>query len=169
MSYIRFGAMVATSSVVMFGLMYLNTYAFEHMMFSQTRMWMALLMGAVMAFIMLLFMWGMYKNRAANIAILVGAVAVFGASLWLVRSQETVGDTDYMQAMIPHHSIAVLTSTQAHIRDPRVRELADGIIEAHMREIAQMKRLIADLEANPTPATAPDLPPLQPEAVDGED
>lgn len=169
MSYIRFGAMVAMSTVVMFGLMYLNTYMLEHVMFSQIRMWMALLMGAVMAFIMLLFMWGMYKNRAANVAILVGAVAVFAVSLWLVRSQETVGDVDYMTAMIPHHSIAVLTSTQAHIRDPRVRELADGIIEAQVREIAQMKELLADLERNPTPATAPDLPALQPEAVVGEE
>lgn len=169
MSYVRFGAMVATSTVVMFGLMYLNTYVLEHVVFSQTRMWMALLMGATMAFIMLLFMWMMYKNRAANVAILIGAVAVFAASLWLVRSQETVGDVDYMRAMIPHHSIAVLTSTQAHIRDPRVRELADGIIEAQVREIAQMKQLLSELERNPTAATATDLPPLQPETVAGQD
>lgn len=156
MSYVRFGAMVATSTVVMFGLMYLNTYVLEHMVFSQTRMWMALLMGATMAFIMLLFMWTMYKNRAANVAILIAAVAVFAASLWLVRSQETVGDVDYMRAMIPHHSIAVLTSTRAHIQDPRVRELADGIIEAQVREIAQMKQLLSELERNPTAAAATD-------------
>lgn len=86
MSYVRFGTMVATSTFIMFGLMYLNTYAFEHVMFSQTRMWMALLMGTTMAFIMLLFMWGMYKNTAANIFILVVAAVVFATSLWLVRS-----------------------------------------------------------------------------------
>jgi hypothetical protein len=169
MSYVRFGTMVATSTFIMFGLMYLNTYAFEHVMFSQTRMWMALLMGTTMAFIMLLFMWGMYKNTAANIFILVVAAVVFATSLWLVRSQETVGDVAYMRAMIPHHSIAVLTSTQAHIRDPQVRELADGIIEAQVREIAQVKRLIAELERNSGPATARDLPPLRPEAVAFED
>ncbi len=165
MSYYRFGAMILTSTVVMFGLMYLNTYAIDHIFFSQTRMWMALLMGAVMAFVMLLFMWGMYKNKVANMLILAGAVVVFAASLWLVRSQETVRDVDYMRAMIPHHSIAILTSTQAHIRDPRVRELADQIIEAQVREIAEMKRLIADLERSPTSAAAPDLPPLEPETV----
>lgn len=169
MSYVRFGAMVATSTVIMFGLMYLNTYAVEHVMFSQTRMWMALLMGATMAFIMLLFMWSMYKNRAANIAIQVGAVVVFATSLWLVRSQETVSDLDYMRAMIPHHSIAVLTSTEARIRDPRVRNLADGIIEAQVREIEQMKRLIAELEQDTTPVTTPDLPPLQPEVAAEQD
>lgn len=160
--YLRFGAMIAVSTVVMFGLMYLNTYQIDHVFYSQTRAWMALLMGAVMAVIMLGFMWGMYKNRRVNYAIIAGSVVVFALSLWLVRSQETVSDLDYMKAMIPHHSIAILTSTNAHIKDPRVRKLADGIIEAQVREIAEMKQLIADLEQNPTPAGAPDLPPVNP-------
>ena len=161
MSYVRFGAMIATSTIVMFGLMYLNTYAIDHVWFSQTRAWMALLMGAAMAPIMLGFMWRMYARRALNVAIVVAAAAVFAASLWFVRSQQTIGDVDYMEAMIPHHSIAVLTSTRAHIRDPRVRKLADGIIEAQVREIAEMKRLIRDLRQKPVPAGAPDLPPRQ--------
>lgn len=162
MAYRRFALMIAASTVVMFGLMYLNTYALDHVFFSQTRMWMALLMGAVMAVVMMGFMWSMYENRRLNLAILGGAVAVFALSLWLVRSQETVDDASYMRAMIPHHSIAIMTSERAHIRDPRVRELADGIIEAQVREIAQMKALIADLERNPTPADAPDLPARPP-------
>lgn len=161
MSYLRFAAMVLTSTIVMYGLMYLNTYQLDHVFFSQTRVWMALLMGAVMALVMLGFMWGMYRNGRTNVAILAGAGLVFVGSLWLVRSQQTVSDLDYMRAMIPHHSIAVLTSTQAHIRDPRVRELADEIIEAQVREIAEMKRLIADLEDNPVAAGSPDLPPLR--------
>ena len=158
MSYRRFAAMIATSTVVMFGLMYLNTYAIEHVTFSQTRAWMALVMGAVMAVIMLGFMWGMYKNTRANIAIVVAAVAVFAVSLTLVRSQATVGDVSYMKAMIPHHSIAVMTSERANIRDPEVRRLADEIIEAQVREIAEMKRMLARLEAEPPPADAPVLP-----------
>jgi uncharacterized protein (DUF305 family) len=158
MSYARFGGMIAVSTVVMYGLMYLNTYALDHIRFSQTRAWMALLMGAVMAVIMLSFMLAMYRNRRVNVAIFAGSIAVFAVSLWLVRSQETVGDVDYMRAMIPHHSIAVLTSERAHIRDPRVRKLADGIIEAQVREIGEMKQLIADLARNPVPAGAPDLP-----------
>ncbi len=159
MPYVRFGAMIATSTIVMFGLMYLNTYALDHVFFSQTRAWMALLMGAAMAIVMLGFMMGMYKNRLVNIAIFAGSIAVFALSLGLVRSQETVSDVSYMKAMIPHHSIAILTSERAHIRDPRVRKLADDIIEAQVREIAEMKRLIADLEKNPVPAGAPDLQP----------
>jgi uncharacterized protein (DUF305 family) len=159
MSYARFLAMIAVSTVVMFGLMYLNTYALDHVFFSQTRTWMALLMGAVMAVVMMSFMWTMYKDARTNAAVIAGSVIVFAVSLWLVRSQETVGDVSYMKAMIPHHSIAVLTSRRAHIRDPRVRTLADQIIDAQVREIAEMKTLIADLQRNPTPSEAKDLPP----------
>ncbi|MAK81624.1 MAG: DUF305 domain-containing protein [Phenylobacterium sp.] len=147
MSYWRFAAMIVTSTLVMYGLMYLNTYAIEHVFFSETRAWMALLMGATMAVIMLGFMLSMYKNRLVNIAIFAGAVLVFAGSLWLVRGQATVDDTDYMSAMIPHHSIAIMTSKRAQITDPRVRELADEIIAAQEREIAEMRDLIADLEA----------------------
>lgn len=158
MSYVRFGAMIATSTLVMFGLMYLNTYAFAHIWFSQTRAWMALLMGATMAVVMLSFMWSMYSSRAANIGILAAGAVAFALSLWLVRSQETVDDVSYMKAMIPHHSIAILTSERAHIKDPRVRELADEIIEAQVREIGEMEALIAALQKNPVPDGAPDLP-----------
>lgn len=158
MGYGRFAAMIATSTVVMFGLMYLNTYALSHVEFSQTRAWMALVMGAVMAVIMLGFMWGMYKNTRLNLGILVGSAAVFAIALWLVRSQETVDDVSYMKAMIPHHSIAIMTSERAHIKDPEVRKLADGIIDAQVREIAEMKQMIARLQVRPTPNGAPDLP-----------
>ncbi|WP_312514820.1 DUF305 domain-containing protein [Stutzerimonas nitrititolerans] len=146
MSYWRFAAMIATSTVVMFGLMYLNTYAFEHVLWSETRVWMALLMGAVMTVIMLSFMLSMYQNKRVNIAIYIGSVVVFVLTLWLVRSQVTVGDAEYMKAMIPHHSIAIMTSERAQISDPRVRKLADEIIAAQRREISEMKYLINELE-----------------------
>ena len=148
MSYARFAAMIATSTLVMYGLMYLNTYSASHVWFSQTRAWMALLMGASMAVVMLLFMWGMYRKLQVNLLILAAAVIAFSGSLWLVRSQATVGDVSYMKAMIPHHSIAIMTSRRAQIDDPRVRELANGIIDAQIREIDEMERLIADIEAN---------------------
>ena len=146
MSYLRFGAMIATSTLVMFVLMYLNTYAFSHVFMSETRLFMALVMGASMAVIMLGFMLGMYRNRAANLAIFAGAILVFAGALYLVRSQATVGQVSYMKAMIPHHSIAIMTSERAQITDPRVRRLADDIIAAQEREIAEMRYLIRELE-----------------------
>lgn len=144
--YARFAAMIATSSVVMFGLMYLNSYAASHVWFSETRFYMTFVMGAAMAVVMLLFMMNMLKSKAANIAIIAGSALVFAVALWLVRSQETVQDVSWMKAMIPHHSIAILTSERAEISDPRVRELADSIIKAQREEIAEMEALIADLE-----------------------
>jgi uncharacterized protein (DUF305 family) len=145
--YARFGAMIATSTVAMFGLMYLNTYQMDHVVFSETRTYMALVMGSTMAVIMLAFMLKMHDNRRLNIAIFAGSAVLFSLTLWLVRSQATVDDVSYMKAMIPHHSIAILTSERAGIADPRVRKLADEIIAAQRREIAEMQALIADLES----------------------
>lgn len=145
--YPKFFVMIGISTGVMMILMYLNTYAFDHVFWSETRAYMAVLMGATMAIVMLLFMLGMYPNKTVNFAIFGGAAAVCALCLWLVRSQATVGEVSWMKAMIPHHSIAILTSERATITDPRVRELADEIIEAQRREIAEMKALIADLEA----------------------
>ena len=148
MGYGRFAAMIATSTAVMYGLMYLNTYTFDHIFFSETRFWMAFVMGAVMAVIMLGFMWSMYGNVTKNLIILGVAAVVFAGGLWLVRSQVSVGDINYMKAMIPHHSIAVMTSERSNLRDPRVRKLAEGIIVAQRREIAEMKYLIQDISDN---------------------
>jgi len=146
MSYRRFVAMIVVSTLVMFGLMYSTTLEWSHVWWSHTRFWMALYMGATMAIIMLAFMLAMYPDRKKNRAIFAGSGVVILLTLFLARSQTTVGDVAWMKAMIPHHSIAILTSSRAHISDPRVRKLADGIIEAQRREIAEMEALIADLE-----------------------
>ncbi|WP_265530442.1 DUF305 domain-containing protein [Sphingomicrobium marinum] len=143
-----FFAMIATSIVTMFVLKYSNVWEPNHVYFSQTRMYMALLMGMAMIVIMLGFMWGMYKTLTTKVLVMVGAIIGFALFLWLARSQATVEDEAWMKAMIPHHSIAVLTSSRADISDPRVRELADAIIEAQVREIAEMELLLADIEAN---------------------
>jgi uncharacterized protein (DUF305 family) len=146
-SYVRFGAMIATSTVVMFFLMYLNVYALDHVFWSETRAYMALVMGAAMAVVMLGYMLGMYTNTRANLAILAASAAVFAVALYLVRSQATVEDVAWMKAMIPHHSIAILTSERANISDPRVRKLAEQIISSQRREIDEMKALIQELDA----------------------
>ena len=146
-AYLKFFLMLATSGVLMYVLMYLHTYELGHVFYSQTRLWMTLIMVSGMAVVMFAFMRGMYRNRAANVALLAGAALLFAGSLWGVRSQATVDDVAYMKGMIPHHSIAILTSQRARIQDPRVRELADEIIAAQEKEIAEMKALIRDLES----------------------
>ncbi len=151
--YRNFVLMIVASSVLMFCLMYLNTYQLSHVWFSQTRMFMTFIMAGSMALVMLFFMRNMYKDKRANLAIVMGGVALMGLGLWLVRSQATVGDIAWMKAMIPHHSIAILTSERAQITDPRVRKLADAIIEAQRREIGEMEFLIQDIGGRPAEAS----------------
>ncbi|MCU7555401.1 DUF305 domain-containing protein [Alteromonas sp. ASW11-19] len=148
MKYSKFIAMIISSTIAMFLMMYLNTYAISHVWFSETRSYMALYMGAVMAIIMLAFMLGMYNNKKLNITIFLLAAVLFAVSLYLVRSQSTVSDTAYMKAMIPHHSIAILTSERSNIEDVRVRELANEIIKAQRKEIKEMEWLIKDISEN---------------------
>lgn len=146
--YLRFGAMIATSMVVMYGVMYVHTYQLSHVEWSETRLFMTLLMGSAMAVVMLGFMIGMYKNTKINIGIIVGSILLFTFGTFLVRSQNTVDDRSYMRAMIPHHSIAILTSENSDIKDKRVCELSVEIIKAQRREIREMQWLINDIEKN---------------------
>ena len=127
--------------------MYLNTYSIDHVYFSLTRFYMTCLGIAAMALIMFFTMRKMYQNKKKNIAIILGSIVLFVSALGLVRAQSPIiGDILWMKAMIPHHSIAILTSERADIKDPEVRKLADDIIEAQKREIEEMKLMIKRLQ-----------------------
>lgn len=144
-SYLKFALMLAASFVSMYLVMFLNVAEFDHVYISTMRFYMTVLMIAPMAVIMLLFMRGMYKNQKANAAILAGGVLVFLLTFYFVRTQAFISDTQYMKAMIPHHSSAILTSTEAGLSDPEVKKLAEEIIEAQEKEIALMKQYLERL------------------------
>lgn len=146
MSWIRFGAMIATSTFVMFFLMYQLVYTVDHATFSINRLVASLVMGCVMAVVMLAFMWSMYQGTTTKIAIVAAAIAGAAALLIVNRSQAVVSDVAFMRSMIPHHSIAINNARKASITDPRVRRLADTIIESQIREIAEMKQLLEDID-----------------------
>ncbi len=145
-NYLKFFGMILTSAVLMYVIMYLNTYEFDHVHFSEMRLYMTILSTAVMAVVMLGFMLHMLDDKKINLTILGVSILVFGTAFFLMRNQTTIDEVDYMQAMIPHHSIAILASERADIKDPRVRKLADEIIEAQEREIKEMKALIEELK-----------------------
>lgn len=146
--YLKFALMILLSFIAMYITMYLNTYQADHIYFSLTRFYMACLGIAAMTVIMLLFMQNMLKNRKRNMVILAASAILFAGALTLVRTQAPIGDILYMKAMIPHHSIAILTSKRADIKDPEVRKLADEIIRAQEKEITEMKACIKRLESN---------------------
>ena len=175
MGWVRFALMIATSTVIMFFLMYQLVFSLDHATFSVNRLVASLVMGCVMAAVMLGFMWGMYEGTGIKITVLLTAIIAGGVLLYLNRNQALVRDTAFMRSMIPHHSIAINNARKAEISDPRVRELADEIISSQVREIEVMKRLIEDIEANgeraeqPLPArpavVTPDMEPRISEAV----
>ena len=164
MSWGRFAAMIAISSFIMFFLMYQLIYSLDHATFSVNRLIASLAMGCVMTVVMLGFMWPMYQGMRTKIAILV--VAALGGVILLSvnRSQALIGDISFMNSMIPHHSIAINNARKASISDPRVRKLADEIIESQVREIAEMKLLIDDIARNGERGTT-ELPPRSAEVT----
>ncbi|UOQ82212.1 DUF305 domain-containing protein [Hymenobacter sp. 5414T-23] len=145
-AYSRFFLMLGTSLVAMYAVMYLNVYEWDHVYFSLTRVYMALLMLVPMTLIMLGFMWKMYPNKQRNALIIGGSLVVFVLVTIMVRSQTLVNDQLWMKAMIPHHSIAIMVSKRADIKDPEVRQLADSIIAAQEREIKQMQQILARMK-----------------------
>ncbi len=145
-SYLKFGLMMATSFVIMYAVMFLNVDKLDHVMLSPTRTYMTFLMIVPMAVTMMAYMWGMYKKKVWNYAILGLAVATFALCYAGLREQVFVEDVQWMKAMIPHHSSAIMVSQKAHLKDPEAIKLAEEIIESQEREIAEMKRIIYRLE-----------------------
>jgi hypothetical protein len=151
--YLRFAAMIVTGMVVMYWVMFVGSYEWSHIRFSQSRVFMALVMGGTMGLVMLGWMLNMYKNTKANIAIIVVSLVLMGLGTFLDRSQSTVGDVSFMKAMIPHHSLAITRSERFDVDDYRVCELAVEISEAQRREIDEMDWLIEDIQENGAAST----------------
>ncbi|KLU08506.1 hypothetical protein ABL57_17710 [Kocuria sp. SM24M-10] len=146
--YWRFGAMIFTAMVVMYGTMFIGSWEWSHVRWSENRLFMTLTMGGTMGLVMLAWMLNMYKNTKANVAVVVISLLLLGGGAFLDRSQTTVQDSAYMSSMIPHHSLAITRSERAELADVRVCQLAVEISEAQRREIDEMNWLIADIEAN---------------------
>lgn len=145
-SYRKFALMLVISFIIMYAIMYLNVDQFDHVYINMTRFYMTLLMVSAMALLMLGMMRMMYQNNKLNLVIMAAAVAVFILALVGVRTQTAIGDIQYMKGMIPHHSIAIMVSKNAHLKDPEVKKLAQSIIDAQEKEIAQMKAMLAQLD-----------------------
>lgn len=146
--YTKFFLMLLCSGLSMYLTMYFNTYELDHVFFSITRLYMTLIGMAGMALIMFLFMKSMYTSKRKNRMIVGLSLMTMGVCTFLVRTQKPIGDIAWMKAMIPHHSIAILTSERAAIKDPEVKELSNEIIKAQKKERAQMKKMIERLESD---------------------
>ena len=144
--YPKFASIMAVSFLIMYSVMFLNVAEFDHVYNSLTRVYMTTLMISTMAITMILFMWKMYPNRTINFGIIAFATFSFFGTFYLLRTQTPISDVQWMKAMIPHHSSAIMTSSSAHFKDAKVQKLADDIIEAQEKEIKQMKEIISRLQ-----------------------
>jgi hypothetical protein len=168
--YLRFVAMILTAMVVMYWVMFIVSWELSHVRFSESRVFMAFAMGGTMGLTMLGWMLNMYHNTKLNVAILLASILLFGAGVALDRSQIIVDDIGFMNAMIPHHSLAITRAERARIEDIRVCELAHDISEAQRREISEMEWLVQDIERNglatiPEEATSRPIPDFQVDPV----
>lgn len=146
MGYRKFSVMMIISFIIMYIVMFLNIDRIGHYHTSINRIYMALLMVAPMAVVMMAMMGKMYPDKKLNTAIIIGGIVVFGVTLAALRTQTPIGDVQYMKAMIPHHSSAILNSKEADLEDPEVKKLAKQIIESQEKEIAEMKAILERLE-----------------------
>ncbi len=142
MSYKMFTVMMVISFIIMYSVMFLNVDEANHIYISTTRTYMALLMVSPMAVVMMLMMGKMYPSKKINTGIILGAIVLFGLVLAGLRTQTPIGDVQYMKAMIPHHSSAILVSKHANLQDPEVKKLSEGIITSQEKEIAEMKAIL---------------------------
>jgi len=147
-NYRKFALILIISFILMYAIMFLNVNEPGHIYINMTRFYMTLMMIAAMAVLMLVLMPMMYPDKKKNTVLIISGLVVFGLAFAGVHRQVGISDVQYMKGMIPHHSIAIMTSENAHITDPRVRKLADGIIATQEKEIKEMKALIDSLQQN---------------------
>ncbi|MBC3538298.1 DUF305 domain-containing protein [Rufibacter sediminis] len=144
--YKKFLYMLIVSFVIMYAVMFLNVDQVEHVYLSATRVYTTLLMVAPMAVVMLLMMRNMYEDKKLNMVIYASSAVVFVGALFFLRNQVLVADEQYMKAMIPHHSSAIMVSQKANIKDPELKKLADEIIKSQVKEIAEMKAILKRMD-----------------------
>lgn len=141
-SYRMLGWMMLVHFIYMYIAMYSMVYSFGEVYLNSNTFYMTALMVAPMSAAMILMMSSMYKNRSQNIVWIVGSVGAFILFWTFMRTQAFVGDKQFVRAMIPHHSGALLMCGKAQLSDPELILLCKQIIEGQESEISQMKRIL---------------------------
>lgn len=144
--YLQLGYMTVVMFVAMYLLMYAMVDRFENVYPNLNQFYMAGVMTAPMVVIELVVMREMYKNRAANIAVVILIVLAF-AAFWVgIRQQVAVTDQQFLKSMIPHHAGAILMCEEAPIEDAEIKSLCQNILRGQQSEIAQMKTIMSRLK-----------------------
>lgn len=144
--YRTFGLNLVISFIVMYFVMFTMIWSSGDLVNNLNSFYMAVMMAAPMGTLMLLMMRMMYTNQKLN-RLLYGLFALlFILAFWAMRAQALVGDRQFVRAMIPHHSGAILMCNRASVQDAEIRDLCfqpNGIVDSQTREIEQMKAFLA--------------------------
>lgn len=146
--YMMFALNVVLSFVIMYLGMFAMIWSTAHFFNNLNMVYMSLIMLAPMTIAMLLTMGMMLKNMKLNMILYAAFALVFVLSFWAMRAQGAVGDRQFIRAMIPHHSGAILMCNRASLRDQEIRDICfkpNGIVDSQTREIAQMKQILQRL------------------------
>lgn len=142
--YAKLGLALGINAVIMFFITYAMIASLDHFYFNINRVYMSLMMVAPMAIVMLIVMRSMYPDMKLNVALMGGFGLLFVVMFLFARNQVAVGNDEFLRAMIPHHSSAILMCEEASISDPEIEQLCVEIIAAQEREIAEMKELLGE-------------------------
>ena len=144
--YMKFALMILLSFIAMYILMYAMVDNFSNVFPNVNQFYMAGLMTMPMVILELIIMGGMYMKKKLNIAIMIIG-CILGIGFYLgIREQAGVGDRQFLRSMIPHHAAAILMVEKASLTDPEIKKLAQGIISAQEKEIAQMKAKLKEMK-----------------------
>lgn len=141
--YLMLALNLLISAVVMYLVMFAMIDGAAEFYNNLNMAYMALMMVAPMAILMLVMMRSMYPNRMLNIAIGIGFSVIFILAFLFTRQQIAIGDVQFLRSMIPHHSGAILMCREAKVADPEIKSLCQQIIRSQRDEIEQMKQILA--------------------------
>ena len=144
--YKMLGLNLLISLLIMYLVMFTMIWSVGDLFNNINTFYMAVTMAMPMGILMLLMMRMMYPNQKLNRILYALFALLFILAFGGTRAQSLVGDRQFVRAMIPHHSGAILMCNRAAIRDAEIRDLCfkpDGIVDSQTREIAQMKAFLA--------------------------
>jgi uncharacterized protein (DUF305 family) len=139
--YAMLAVNLLASLIIMYVAMFAMIWSWGEFVQNFNFLYMALVMWAPMAAVMLATMQPMYPNKRLNGLLYLAFAAVFILSFIGIRDQSLVGDEQFLRSMIPHHSGALLMCREASIQDAEIRQLCEGIIASQSSEIEQMKAI----------------------------
>jgi len=140
--YLMLGVNLVLSLAIMYLAMFAMIWSWGEFIQNINFFYMALVMWAPMAVVMLLTMKPMYPDKKVNLALYGLFAFVFVISCVGIRDQWAVGNRQFLRSMIPHHSGAILMCEEAKISDPEIKQLCGGIIQSQAEEIAKMKAIL---------------------------